>query len=97
MTVVQRDTVYRWYDSTMRSTIDSAGRVVIPKAIRARLGLSGGVSVEIQERDGKVEIEAAPAAMSLVEKEGALVVVPDEELPSLTDELVREAIERSRR
>ena len=81
----------------MRSTIDSAGRVVIPKAIRERLGLSGGQAVDIQERDGKVEIEAAATPMTLVEKGGGLVAVPDEVLPPLTEEMVRAAVERSRR
>lgn len=81
----------------MRSTIDSAGRVVIPKAIRDRLGLIGGQTVEIQERDGRVEIEAAPTSMSVIEQGDGLVAVPDEELQPLTEEMVREAIERSRR
>ena len=85
------------YTPTMRSTIDSAGRIVIPKAIRARLGLTGGQVVEIQERDGKIEIEAAPTPMNLVEQEGGLVAIPESYLPPLTDEIVRQAIERSRR
>lgn len=81
----------------MRSTIDSAGRVVIPKPLRDRLGLGHGKSVEIHERDGRIEIEPAPTAMSLVHRRGGSVAVPEEKLPSLTDEVVRETIERVRR
>ncbi len=44
----------------MRSTIDKAGRVVVPKAMRDELGLTGGTEIEIGLVDGKIEI--APVA-----------------------------------
>jgi AbrB family looped-hinge helix DNA binding protein len=81
----------------MKSTIDSAGRIVIPKALRQRLGLKGGEPLEIRERDGTIEIEPAPTAMRLVDEGHGPVAVPEEELPPLTDEVVRAAIEQSRR
>jgi AbrB family looped-hinge helix DNA binding protein len=81
----------------MRSTIDAAGRVVIPKSLRQRLGLKGGETLDIRERDGRIEIEPAPSPMRLVEREGRTVAVPEEDLPPLTDEIVRETVERSRR
>jgi AbrB family looped-hinge helix DNA binding protein len=81
----------------MRSAIDSAGRVVIPKALRDRAGLGGPRDIEITERDGKIEIEAVPTAMSLVRRRGRLVAVPQGKLPPLTDEIVRATIERTRR
>lgn len=81
----------------MKSAIDSAGRVVIPKALRVRLGLEQGRVVDIRERDGRIEIEPAAVPMSLVRRAGGLVAVPDENLPSLTDEVVRATIERTRR
>lgn len=49
------------------------------------------------ERDGIIEIEPAASPMSLVEREGTLTAVPDEELPPLTDDLVRATLERTRR
>ncbi|MFW6090357.1 MAG: AbrB/MazE/SpoVT family DNA-binding domain-containing protein [Actinomycetota bacterium] len=49
----------------MRSAIDSAGRVVIPKALRDALGLSAGQPLEISERDGRLEIVPAPTPMRL--------------------------------
>jgi AbrB family looped-hinge helix DNA binding protein len=81
----------------MRSSIDSTGRVVIPKPIRQRLGLVGGVVIEIREREGRIEIEPAASAMSLVESPAGLVAVAGEELPPLTDEFVRDTLERTRR
>lgn len=81
----------------MKSAIDSAGRVVIPKPIRVRLGLDQGRVVEIRERDGRIEIEPAPTPMSLTTRSGGVVAVPEEKLPTLTDELVRATIEGTRR
>lgn len=81
----------------MRSTIDSAGRVVIPKPLRLRLGLDGGQAIEIREREGRIEIEPVATAMALAETDSGLAAVPAEELPPLTDEIVRSTIERTRR
>ena len=81
----------------MKSAIDSAGRVVIPKPLRVRLGLEHGRVVEIRERDGRIEIEPAATPMSLARRRGGAVAVPAQELPPLTDELVRATIVRTRR
>lgn len=81
----------------MKSAIDSAGRVVIPKPLRVRLGLDQGRVVEIRERDGRIEIEPAAMRMSLARRAGGRVAMPAEKLPTLTDDLVRETIERTRR
>src|SRR5207249_10061892 len=81
----------------MRSAIDAAGRVVIPKEMRERLGLRRGRPIEIRKRDGRIEIEPATTSMSLVRRSGGSVAVPDEKLPPLTDEIVRDTLERTRR
>lgn len=81
----------------MQTTIDGAGRIVIPKATRSRLGLEAGRVVEIRERDGLLEIEPVAAAMALKRRGGGLVAVPDESLPPLTDEMVRATLEGTRR
>ena len=81
----------------MKSTIDSAGRLVIPKPLRERLGLTGGQAVEISERDGRIEIEPVATPMTLVEREDGPVAVPEESLPPLTDDDVRATLERTRR
>jgi AbrB family looped-hinge helix DNA binding protein len=81
----------------MRTTIDAAGRLVIPKRLRDRLGLRGNDQVEITERDGRVEIEPAPTDVELVREGSVLVARPEHPLPPLTDEIVRETLDRLRR
>lgn len=81
----------------MKTTIDQAGRVVIPKAIRDRVGLHGGEELTVQEREGWIALAPSPTPMRLERRGGGLVVVPSEELPVLTDEVVRATLERVRR
>ena len=50
----------------MRTTIDSAGRIVVPKAIREELALYGGQEVEVTAVDGRIEIEVPPSPMRSV-------------------------------
>jgi len=81
----------------MRTTIDKAGRIVVPKAMRDELGLSGGQEVEIGLTDGRIEIEPVPVRMWLERRNGMLVAVTDREMPPLTAEKVREMLEQIRR
>jgi AbrB family looped-hinge helix DNA binding protein len=81
----------------MRTTIDNAGRIVIPKATRTRLGLEAGKVVEIRERNGLLEIEPVATAMTLEQRDGGMVAVPQEQLPPLTDAMVRATLEGTRR
>ena len=81
----------------MKTALDAAGRVVIPKALRQALGLRPGQELEIRAGDGRLEIEVAPTPMRLEKRGKGLVAVPKGDLPSLTAEEVREALERVRR
>lgn len=81
----------------MRTTIDAAGRIVVPKPLRQELGLQAGQELEVSVRDGRIEIEAVPVPMRLVRRKGILVAVPERPLPPLTTDQVRDAIERVRR
>ncbi len=76
----------------MRSTIDYAGRVVIPKAMRESAGLRPGSELEIEYRHGKVEIEPVRQKARLVRKSGVLVAVPPSGLPKVTTEQVNRMI-----
>lgn len=81
----------------MRTTIDVAGRIVVPKRLRDELRLEAGQVLEIAARDGRLEIEPRTTPMRLERREGGLVAVPDEPLPVLTASEVREALEQLRR
>jgi AbrB family looped-hinge helix DNA binding protein len=81
----------------MRATIDAGGRVVVPKAIRERLGLDPGVEVELTERDAILEIAPVTTPMRLVERDGHVIAETDREMPVLTTEVVRDVVERLRR
>ncbi len=83
--------------NAMRTTVDHAGRVVIPKAMLDALGLSEGGRVEIREVDGQLVIKAAAIDKHLTTTDGATVCVPEEVLPPLTVEQIRSALENIRR
>jgi AbrB family looped-hinge helix DNA binding protein len=72
----------------MKTTIDSAGRVVIPKEIRDAAGVGGGSKVEIEERNGIIEIKPAYAKVKLVQHGKVWVAEFEEDVPPLTLEQV---------
>jgi AbrB family looped-hinge helix DNA binding protein len=81
----------------MKSSIDSAGRIVIPKALRQALDLKPGQPLEIRAGDGRLEIEVASTPVKLLKRGKGVVAVPATTLPKLTADQVRETIERIRR
>ena len=81
----------------MQTTIDKAGRLVVPKAIRDRLGLEGGTRLEIRVRGGTLELEPLATPMRLVRRDGRLVATTDEPLPRLGVDDVRAIVESQRR
>ena len=72
----------------MKTTIDAAGRVVIPKNIREAAGLEGGAEVDIEERNGVVEIKPAYAKVKLVQHGKVWVAEFEDDVPPLTLEQV---------
>lgn len=65
-----------WYRDAMRSTIDKAGRVVIPAAIRERAGLVPGAILEVTSDDTGVRIERIAPGPKLVKIGKRLVARP---------------------
>ncbi len=57
----------------MTTTMDAAGRLVIPREIRREASLEPGVPLEVRWRDGVIEIEPQPLAVTL-ERKGRLLV-----------------------
>jgi AbrB family looped-hinge helix DNA binding protein len=58
----------------MRTTIDRAGRVVVPKSLRAALGLEGGDEVEITLEGERIELVPAPRKVNMQTGPGGLLV-----------------------
>jgi AbrB family looped-hinge helix DNA binding protein len=82
----------------MKTTIDRAGRVVIPKSIRDELGLRGGEELDIALRDSRIEIQPNSRTVRLVKRDGFLAAeIVGEKAPHLTTEDVRAMVERLRR
>ena len=81
----------------MKVSLDTAGRLVVPKPLRQALGLEPGQMLEIQVADGRLEIEIVPTSMQLKKRGKGVVAVPDAGLPTLTAEQVRDTLERIRR
>jgi AbrB family looped-hinge helix DNA binding protein len=83
-----------WYADAMEATIDSAGRVVVPKALREVLGLAPGTVLDVSAYgSGVMLVQHGPTAR-LVEEDGRLVAHGDR---SVTDEDVFALIDAGRR
>jgi len=81
----------------MKTTLDAAGRIVVPKALRQTLGLKPGQALDIRAGDGRLEIEIAATPMQLKKRGKGVVAVPDTKLPALSAEQVRDTLVRVRR
>jgi AbrB family looped-hinge helix DNA binding protein len=69
----------------MRATIDNAGRLVVPKALRDRVGIRPG-EVDVFAEGSGLRIE--PLAGDQLEERGGRLVVPASDTP-IDDELVQ--------
>ena len=77
----------------MRTTIDKAGRLVIPRALRNRIGLAGGGEVEIDVDGSALRIQ--PVTGTALREERGLLIIPATGSP-IDDALVRELIDVER-
>lgn len=79
----------------MRTTIDRAGRIVIPRQMRSALDLNGE-EIEIELAGERIQLTPAPRPTRL--RAGSHGVLTSElELPPHGSTEVREALERARR
>jgi AbrB family looped-hinge helix DNA binding protein len=77
----------------MKTTIDKAGRLVIPRALRDRIGLASGGEVELELDGAAVRIE--PVGGSALTEVDGLLVIPATGTP-LTGTAVRELVDADR-
>lgn len=80
----------------MKSTIDAAGRLVIPHRIRREAGLEAGAELEIRFEDGRIEIEPTPLDVKLMKKGSLTVAVPAKPVGTLTTGKVEQTRHRLR-
>ena len=80
----------------MRTTIDKAGRVVIPAAIRAKVGLRPGVEVDVLVEDGSIRLVPVVPGSKLVRVGKRLVARPTADPRSLPPVDVAALIEDER-
>ena len=77
--------------------MDPVGRLVVPKALRRELGITGSTELEIVARDGVLELAVADVPARVERQAGAPVIVTDTPMAPLTVEDVRTALDRVRR
>ncbi len=77
----------------MRATIDRAGRIVVPKALREDLAFKPNMELELTAVGGHLEVEPVPAEMRLERRNGRLVAVADGDFPPLTQDEIRATLE----
>ena len=86
----------KWYYDGMTTTIDKAGRVVIPAAVRERLGLLPGTSLEVTADDGNVTLSPVVERPTLVNRRGWLVARPAGDRRNLPKVDVAKLVEEER-
>jgi AbrB family looped-hinge helix DNA binding protein len=83
--------------ATQTVTMDSSGRIVVPKALRAEFGVEPGQPLRARVTDGRLEIEPCELEADLVESDGLLVIVAREPVPPLSRDAVRDLLDDVRR
>lgn len=80
----------------MTVTIDQAGRLVVPKALREAAGIQPGMPLEVRVHDGRIEIEPAPVRVRIEDRGGFPVAVHEGPVPVLAADVVTETRDRLR-
>jgi AbrB family looped-hinge helix DNA binding protein len=74
----------------MRVAIDKAGRMVVPRALRAQLRIAPGAELEARVERGELIARPVGAEVVLVEENGRLVATTDPPgAPVTTDDLLQ--------
>jgi len=78
----------------VRTSIDSAGRIVVPKPLRDALGLTPGSELDISRYGAGLQLIPAGRTARLVQEDGRLVATAD---TSIDDDVVFGLIDGGRR
>lgn len=78
----------------MQATVDQVGRIVVPKALRDRLGLVAGSIVDISLYGDGLHVAPGGRTARLERRDGVLVAVSD---TVITDEDVANLVDSIRR
>lgn len=77
-TIACASTAAAWqFEHSMNVTMDKFGRILIPKAIRQRLGLKAGTELWLDTKDHEVVLRPVSNESVLAEKDGLLVCTAD--------------------
>ncbi len=78
----------------MQITIDSVGRIVVPKPFRDALGLTAGSTVDISPYGAGLQLTPTGRTARLIEESGALVATGE---TAIDDDVVFGLIDSGRR
>jgi bifunctional DNA-binding transcriptional regulator/antitoxin component of YhaV-PrlF toxin-antitoxin module len=70
---------------------------VVPKQLRDELGISGPIELEIEARDGVIELAVPDVPARVEDGPAGSVIVANAAMNLVTAEDVREVVERTRR
>lgn len=94
-----RDAISNAIVSGMKTSIDKAGRVIIPKTLRLKAELKPGTELDVRYENGRIVLEPSEGRIRIVKRGRFYVAVSDDTLPRMTTEDVEElraAVSRER-
>jgi bifunctional DNA-binding transcriptional regulator/antitoxin component of YhaV-PrlF toxin-antitoxin module len=80
----------------MRITIDSVGRLVVPKSLRDELGITRPTELEIEGHAGMIEVAVADVPARVEDRPVGALITTDVPMTPLTTHEVRAAADRIR-
>ena len=80
----------------MNTTIDKAGRLVIPRPLREQAGLTPGTELTLEYRDGKIEIEPVRRPVQIARRGSRLVLAAPPGASALNNAEVNRILEEVR-
>ena len=72
----------------MKTTIDGAGRVVVPKKIREAVQLEAGSEIDVRVENGIIQMEPVAAPVKFKKRGHLVVATRPEQTGTLTQETV---------